>query len=128
MKQQLARLREQVIRTERKRLAEVEGWKARALALENGEKESPRGSRSSRRRPQQDRELVEKTRGQAEEEEEEASVWMLKAEVEEMSELLRQREEEHKEEKARLHAFCTDLEEQAAQAMEETVHAQVKYM
>jgi hypothetical protein len=127
MKQQLARLREQVVRTERESLAEVEGWKARALTLENGEEdEESRGS--SRRRPQHDRVLVAKTRGQAEKEEEEARVWMLKAEVEEMRGLLRQREEEHEEEKARLHAYGMELEEQAAQAMEETVHAQVKVL
>jgi len=123
MKQQLAHMREQVVRTERKSLAEVEGWKAWALALEDWEEESPRSSSSGR--PHHDRESVPKTRGQAEKDEEVTRMCMLKAEVEEMSQMLRQREEEHEEEKARLHAYCTELEEQAAQAMEETVHAQV---
>lgn len=72
-----------------------------------------------------EQELAQKTRGQAGKEEEKAREWMLKAEVEGISELLRQREEDHEEEKARLHAYCIDLEEQASQATEDAAHAQV---
>lgn len=115
IKQQLARLRDQVVMTERKGLTEVT-----ALVSEDGEE-----GFKSRRRPHHDRDLEVKTKRQAEKETEEARVWMLKAEIKEMSQFLRQREEEHEEEKTRLQAYCIELEEQVAEAMEEAVHAQV---
>ncbi|GAB5034329.1 Hypothetical protein NocV09_01801040 [Nannochloropsis oceanica] len=116
IKQQLARLRKQVFMTELKGLAEIS-----ALVSENGEE-----GFKSKRRPQHGVNLVAKTQMKVGKEAEEAMVWMLKAEVEEMNQSLKQREEEHEEEKTHLQAYCIELEDHVATAMEQAELAQAQ--
>lgn len=118
IKQQLARLRKQVFMTELKGLAEIS-----ALVSENGEE-----GFKSKRRPQHGVNLVAKTQMKVGKEAEEAMVWMLKAEVEEMNQSLKQREEEHEEEKTHLQAYCIELEDHVATAMEQAELAQVVFL
>ena len=110
LKRQLHVLRQHVVQGTRQAQEETEHWKARALALE----EALLLQQHQQQHEQQEAPPHHPNHHQAHEDADEARIWVLQQEVEELGQVLDHREALHEAEKAEWQAQCERLEEELA--------------